>query len=278
MVWYSNNSNIVTVSSYGIVTAIKPGSTNVIASLGGKSTSIAIIVSEITSTSSAQTATESGATSTQIQSEQSNPDTNTEEQQAPTLSESPDNPDDSFLNSSDHFTLSLGTNGGYPLGDDQSVLYGPPADVSDTLSLGVGGSITIELSDYIIVNDPGADFTIFENMMFDYMECAKVSVSNDGTHYYEFTCNPNDNSGEFSGCAGVQATQYGLNDDEYLDPNLSGGDAFDLDNLEIPELNEAHYIRIEDIGLCQSNETTLNHGYNGFDLEALAIVHGRNTN
>ena len=110
-------------------------------------------------------------------------------------------------------TVSIGSGGGAGTLDD---VLGPPdgggafKGSTHTLSLGLGGSITLAFTDNAIVDGPGVDFTVFENAFLlagevtgaPYAEPATVSVSEDGEHWVGFPC-ALDQPPYYPGCAGV---------------------------------------------------------------------------
>ena len=162
-----------------------------------------------------------------------------------------------------------------------------------------GGSIVLEFTDNIIAAGPGADFTIFENVMFEggdpnkrFMEPAIVEVALFEGEWYRFPTSVNPpadgtvnlaNPGYYGqGFAGINATTG----DDPTDPNRSGGDSFDLDALRVPDLNWVRFIRItstgdqvrlDDRGIPIQHTATNNAlsgaGSSGFDLDAAAAVH-----
>ena len=71
----------------------------------------------------------------------------------------------------------------------------------------------------------------------------------------------------YPGCAGVGLV-YSNPDNgvDPTDPDVAGGDAFDLADLG---LTEALYVRVRDAGLGDGGGTAA-----GFDLDAVAIVGG----
>lgn len=138
----------------------------------------------------------------------------------------------------------------------------------DVLSLGGGGSIVLELQDITIVDEPGPDFLVFENPFPGWLETGRVSVSEDGETWYTFPCDETDVDNSFPGCAGVRPV-YANPDANALDPTNpaeAGGDAFDIAELG---LTAARFVRIEDTGVNPEEGNT-----GGFDLDAIAVVHG----
>lgn len=186
-----------------------------------------------------------------------------------------------FIDTVYSFTPGTGQNAGqsetyYPMN-----IYGAPfenADVStpasspkDLLCLGMGGEIIVGIIDGYIVNGPGADFTIFENVMKNFVtdkyfvEPAVVSVSYDGINYFEFPWNEE----TLEGCAGTLPT---FGSENPFDSEKSGGNSFDL---EILGLERIKYIKIKDTTkyLVDNPE----HLYydpmlTGFDLDAIACI------
>jgi len=157
------------------------------------------------------------------------------------------------------------------------IVYGEPrgtgtkAGSLDVLSLGVGGEIVIGFGGNSIVDGPGPDLIVFENAFFitgtevPYAEPAEVSLSEDGESWHTFPCAAAEKPPE--GCAGWHPVF--ANPDEGVssfDPEVAGGDAFDLAELG---LASARLVRIRD--LADGNK--IDPGKGGFDLDALAIVH-----
>lgn len=167
------------------------------------------------------------------------------------------------------------------------VVLGPPqgkgvtAGSLDVLSLGKGGEIVLGFGERVIVDGPGADFVVFENVFWPagnedevYAEPGEVAVSMDGENWTVFPCNvtsydPNVQRDLelLKGCAGTTpAHAYDAEALVPLDPALSGGDAFDLAEIGV---SEVRYVRIRDVS---------HHGETpsaGFDLDAVGVVHFR---
>ncbi|MBN1561860.1 T9SS type A sorting domain-containing protein [candidate division KSB1 bacterium] len=134
----------------------------------------------------------------------------------------------------------------------------------EVLSLGHGGEIILGFADNIIIDGPGADFTVFENpfiSMIDdepFVEAGIVAVSQDGIDFIEF---PYDTA-SWQGLAGVTPTR---NSYEFTHPSVSGGDAFDLADVG---LTWAAYVKITDLGDIKREGP-----WNGdFDLDAVVAV------
>jgi len=144
--------------------------------------------------------------------------------------------------------------------------YGASAGSTDTLSLGTGGSIVLELTDVVLVDGPGVDLLVFENAFSGFRETGIVAVSEDGGSWFEFPCAAVTDGGT-EGCAGVSpvfsAPGNGISP---TDPMAAGGDAFDLAQLAVPR---ARFVRITDTGRNPAAPPTA-----GFDLDAIAVVNG----
>jgi len=147
----------------------------------------------------------------------------------------------------------------------------PANDPKSVCSIGLGGVITIGWKGAVVVDGPGADFTIFENA-FRYgnnklfAEPGRVDVSSDGMHWISF---PMD-SQTFVGCAGMNPTN---GDQDAWDPYVSGGDVFDLATIGTDSIR---YVRITDVTSLLLNDPS-NELYDpsltGFDLDAVLGLH-----
>ena len=200
---------------------------------------------------------------------------------------------------------------------DPDLVLGPPEAWGDeaiggslhVYNLGSGGSITVEFTDEVVYDGEGYDFSVFENPFyiggsFDqvFLETARVAVSSDNIAYVTFPVNylPQDPPLEFDarpdhyvGFAGVRPvftnSSNGVNP---LDPDVSGGDHFDLADIAVlaasagVDINNIRFIRITDIvaGSLDDDlppddpdpipETSMAE-QNGFDLDAIAVLNGR---
>ena len=158
------------------------------------------------------------------------------------------------------------------------IVLGPPGGLYDVVSLGCEGAIVLEFEAPGIVAGPGPDLIVFENP-FDltFPEPGEVAVSEDGLRWHVFPCDPL----TLVGCAGITPTaalpDSGL---DPRDPEVAGGDAFDLADLPQPPA-EVHFVRIEDrsrahweavgeLSYCGAGQG----GAGGFDLDAIVAVHG----
>jgi hypothetical protein len=197
-----------------------------------------------------------------------------------------------------------------PFGSWQpGIVLGPPGNATPTtgsltvLSLGHGGSITLEFDDNEIVDGPGPDFIVFENPFFctappltatdpwsAFAEPGIVEASADGVNFVRFPFDTTALSQVVSSCsdgtlllalhgmAGLTPSFTGnwtIPDDPFVFDTSApggvsghGGDAFDLHDVG---LATARFIRILDpnlpIGVPGSSE--------GFDLDAIVALHAR---
>lgn len=143
----------------------------------------------------------------------------------------------------------------------------------DVVSLGTGGVIELAFAPEAIVDSAGPDFLVFENAFRfgggrSYAEFGRVSVSDDGVRWVTFPCN--DATGE--GCAGRTPVFANVETNELrcTDPTQAGGDAFDLAAVG---LTRARYVRIEDRATYPASSDA-SDGKAGFDLDAIAVIHG----
>lgn len=148
---------------------------------------------------------------------------------------------------------------------------------TDVLSLGKGGTITLEFVDNEVFDGPGPDLLVFENAFlvapgddpnFGFFELAKVEVSEDGKEWKEF---PFDTITR-KGCAGHHSVYANPDtaesrDIDPTDPEKAGGDPFDLADVG---LKVVRFIRITDLDNGSGDKGTA-----GFDLDAVAAVHSR---
>lgn len=172
-----------------------------------------------------------------------------------------------------------GDQAGYGSENFPDVVLGPPlgkgnnAGGLDVLSLGIGGTITLGFGGFEIVDQPGADFIVFENPFWVnnspanvWLELAEVSVSEDGETWHTFACEPiAPDEGNYGQCAGWRPVQdFEVDNDFILNANTAGGDAYDLADLGLEKIR---YVRIHD--LAQSGTAP----QAGFDLDAVGAVH-----
>lgn len=173
-----------------------------------------------------------------------------------------------------------GEGAGFGEGSLPDVVLGPPRGMGEqsgslhVLSLGQGGEIVLGFGEREIANEPGPDFVVFENAFWPggvrsmvYAELGEVSVSEDGEVWLTFPCDSGgDGEGGFAGCAGVSpALEFDPLALVPLDVAASGGDAFDLADLEI---ESARFVKITDLGTLELTGTS-----SGFDLDAVGLTH-----
>lgn len=282
--WFSSDERVVTVSANGTIAGVGPGTATVKASVTGSADLLAVTVVSnpvgFDAIHDAENAPnglgtgdfgESGAPDggENDADAASNDDGLNGNDAAPAI-EDPADPSDRFLNGNDTIELLIGENGGYGSAHMPGIIYGAPvATYTDVVSLGGGGEITIELGGYIIADGDGADFTVFENARAGWTEPGFVSVSEDGEDYVGFPC---DAGLGYAGCAGLTETTYSNNETDYVDPSVSGGDAYDLADVG---LQTAKFIRIVDANDCD-NPLVCVPDKVGFDLDAVVIVNGVN--
>lgn len=145
--------------------------------------------------------------------------------------------------------------------------HGDGAGSTDVLSLGREGSIVLELTDLGLVDGEGPDLLVFENPFVGWPETGVVAVSEDGTTWHEWGCDATDDAEGYPGCAGTHPVYANsANGLDATDPAVAGGDAFDLAELGV---ERARYVRIRDSGANTYDGTS-----GGFDLDAIAVVHG----
>lgn len=205
-----------------------------------------------------------------------------------------------------------GTGAGFGSGFfPQNVLTGPdgglnpPNEPSDSesnlLSLGNGGSILLEWTGDVILDGPGADFTVFENTLLTldtgipFIEAGIIEVGQtpDTMVRIPFRFLPPDGwvmgtpyiipffESNYEGLAGTRPTLVTTtNGVDPADPTVSGGNAFDLASVG---LTWARYVRIIDPGTPgQPGAQTGSNGLaiydtqlspNGFDLDTVVAIH-----
>jgi hypothetical protein len=132
----------------------------------------------------------------------------------------------------------------------------------------------LEFVDNEVYDGEGPDILVFENAFLQrpgdnpdlgFFELAKVEVSWDGV---EWTAFPYDTATR-QGCAGHHPVLANAdeNDLDPTDPNVAGGDPFDLQTIG---LKAVRFVRITDVlGQGGDEETS------GFDLDAVVAVHSR---
>lgn len=155
-----------------------------------------------------------------------------------------------------------------PYVDADSVV--PCAEPEHLLSLGLNGEITVGFKNYSIIDGPGTDFIIYENVLWSkytkkcFVEPAVVSVSENGTDFVEFPWNKE----TMEGCAGLRPTIGKMVDVDIL---KSGGDHFDLEKIGVKAVN---YIRIKDVTehIMKPGHPLYDATLSGFDLNAVVGI------
>lgn len=193
---------------------------------------------------------------------------------------------------------------GVPQGSDSP--QSPNFSQQEVLSLGTGGTITLRFDANRIIDQPGVDFTVFENPvqpLYDsnqtFADTAIVSVSSNGTDWVTFPCDMISSAPQqlvrkanYIGFAGVQpvltSTTNGVSP---YNPQVSGGDQFDLATIGV---QSARFVRITDTGDYRhmptydaQNDVIYDYGYlldpdptlpgggitAGFELDAMVAIH-----
>lgn len=163
-----------------------------------------------------------------------------------------------------------GDNAGFGQDLLPDVVLGPPegggeSGSLDVLSLGREGRIVLGFDDIGLVDGDGPDLLVFENPFPGWTETGEVSVSEDGETWETWPCDPASEGSP--GCAGLGLVWANSDDDiDPTDPETAGGDAFDLADLGMAR---ARYVAIVDSGANSYDGVA-----GGFDLDAIAIVHG----
>ena len=176
-----------------------------------------------------------------------------------------------------------GSSAGHGQDELPDVVLGPPDGRGeqmgslDVLSLGVGGEVVLGFGERVIEDGPGVDLVVFENAFWAggdpeavFADLGEVAVSADGETWHTFVCDDagvSEGAPRFPGCAGWSPTlAYEAAEIVPLDPELTGGDAFDLADVDV---DEAHFVRIRDLSDEGDGENA------GFDLDADGLVNYR---
>ena len=138
--------------------------------------------------------------------------------------------------------------------------------------MGRGGAVVLELGLHLRPLE-GPELLVFENAFrigssdAFFTEPAEVALSEDGVNWHAFPCAPEEPTP--NGCAGNQPVfAHPDNGLDPSDPEEAGGDAFELDDLELPDPPPSfRFVRITD-----RSEDGPTDPQAGFDLDALAIV------
>jgi len=178
-----------------------------------------------------------------------------------------------------------GTCAGFGQSSMPGIVMGPPVGggaltgSTDVVSLGGGGEIVVSFAPNAIVDGPGPDLLVFENP-FEiggdpsnlYAEPGEVSVSDDGVTWKTFPCTAT--AFPYGACGGwhvVNSTPD--NGISPLDAEAAGGDAYDLADVG---LTHARFVRVVDKTHEDCPASGAKPVTNGFDLDAMAILHAEN--
>jgi len=171
-----------------------------------------------------------------------------------------------------------GDGAGYGADGLPGVVLGPPdggkatQGALDVVSLGLGGSITLELGCSVDDGD-GPDLFVYENPFVVaggprvFADPAEVAVSVDGEAWATFPCVPPGSSvaadDGIDGCAGMTPVVANA-DNGLVGVAEGGGDAFDLASLPVSPDGGVRFVRVTDrsAGGAEPNA--------GFDLDAVA--------
>lgn len=166
-----------------------------------------------------------------------------------------------------------GTGAGFGQDKFPEVVYGPPEAPGngggslDVLSLGQEGSIVVTFRGVDVIDGPGADLLVFENPFVGWAETGVVGVSMDGQTWTEWSCDAENETEGYPGCAGVALVYANsTNGVDATDPEAAGGDRFDLGDIGV---SQARYVRVRDSGANSYDGVS-----GGFDLDAIAVVNG----
>ncbi len=186
------------------------------------------------------------------------------------MSDGPD-PEDPFADLLVSF--SPGAQAGFGSDALPDIVLGPPRGSGEqagsvhVVSLGRSGTIVVAFDDIGLIDGPGPDLLVFENPFSGFVETGEVAVSEDGVTWHSWPCAAMKPGGGASGCAGVHPVLSHDDPDQLsTNPQLAGGDAFDLKELG---LGRARFVRVVDSG---QNEYLGTSG--GFDLDAVAVLNG----
>ncbi|KAA3596583.1 MAG: T9SS C-terminal target domain-containing protein [Calditrichaeota bacterium] len=152
--------------------------------------------------------------------------------------------------------------------DSTATPFLPSASENQILSLGEGGEIILGFFTNPIVDGSGVDFTVFENVFYvlgnendPFKETAFVSVSKDGTNFYEFPFDAQ----TLQGLAGTEPT---FGNENPQDPSVSGGNSFDLQTVG---LDTAYFVKLVDTDNAVV-DGSMNFAGGDFDLDAVVAV------
>jgi hypothetical protein len=176
------------------------------------------------------------------------------------------------------FSFTPGACAGFGQSSLPDIVLGPPKGGGDTkgsldvVSLGRGGEIILSFEPSVIVDGPGTDLVVYENVFYAaadptqaYVEPGEVSVSEDGVTWTTFPCDAT--TPPYTGCAGLRPV-YATDEASAANLATGGGDQFDLATIGVAR---AKYVRIRD--KTAQRCTSQGPDTNGFDLDAIGAVH-----
>lgn len=277
--WSSDNTKVATVSSKGLVTGVAGGITTIRAQIGSMTASATVAVHLGPGSASAGTSP-SQAPPLPIPGESVPPPGKENESGKLVVIKCDDQNLSPFVQGI--MGIQVGTGGGAGQDKLPGAVTGPPngggamqGNATDIYSLGAKGQIILAFTNCMIADGPGTDFIVFENAFYaggnpdaPYSEPAIVGVSMDGVNFTDFPCDLSQ-APKFPGCAGTHPVLSNPeNGIDPLDPAKAGGDPFDLATITVPS---ARFVRIVDQGLSPIFGA---NGTNGFDLDAIAVIHG----
>jgi len=142
--------------------------------------------------------------------------------------------------------------------DPAATPYFPSYGENNLLTPGKDGWVVVEFTDNSIIDGPGPDFTVFENVLDTgsgyFQECAYIEVSQNGLYWVPFPWNGT----TLEGLAGLMPTTGA----DPTNPAVSGGDLFDLEDIG---LNWVRFVKLTDCG-----DSAADGGL--FDLDAVVAV------
>lgn len=275
VIWNSSDMTAATVNNSGIVTPLAAGNAIITAQIGQTSARLDLTITEAEIDLDEEVIIEE-VVPEEIEEEDEAEEEEEEPEEIVILRDPPAGRN-AFADRIIEFNPGPGA--GFGSSSLPGIVLGPPVGGGatggsfDVLSLGWQGEIILEMTDFIIANGAGPDFSVFENAFLisgdpdnPYSEPAIVSVSGNGTFFREFACDCNDEP-LHPGCAGTAPTLSSpRNGIDPTEPAVSGGNQFDLNDVG---LTTARFVRIVDCGASGSAGSS-----SGFDLDAVAVVNG----
>jgi hypothetical protein len=176
---------------------------------------------------------------------------------------------------------------GYANVGDSASAFGI-AGTTGVVSLGDGGSCTLQFS-APITDGNGPDFAVFENSFDDnFLELAFVEVSSDGVHFFRFPATSNTDTTTQTGSFGyTDATKINNLAGKYRGGYGTPFDLADIPNNALLNKQAVTHVKITDVVGCIQNayctRDASGHkvndpwptafGSGGFDLDAVGVIH-----